>query len=190
MTRLLRVFGLVAAVLGGSFIVACESRLNLPPATQLNILDTVRIYALQGTPIAQPSGFHLPTRRVMRTDQPGFDIAFDIDAGGTPLMYPAGALGLPAEAGILKMTSTFDETTTAPSSTTFVTDKPLAIPPETVFVVRSAPFGGDCGLTGALPRYGKFRAISLDIATRSVALEIVVNVNCGYRDLRPGIPSN
>lgn len=189
MTRLLRVFGLVAAIFGGSFIVACDDRLNLPPATQLNIVDTVRIYALQGTPVSEPSGFHLPTRRVMRTDQPGFDIAFDIDDAGTPLMYPAGALGLPAEVGILQMTSTFDEILTAPASTDFVTDKPLAIPKETVFVVRSAPFGGDCGLTGALPRYGKFRVFSVDPATRSVALEILINVNCGYRDLRPGVPS-
>jgi len=124
----------------------------------------------------------------MRTDQPGFDIAFDIDAAGTPLMYPAGALGLPADAGILKMSSTFDEVTTAPPSTDFVADRPLAIPAETVFVVRSAPFGGDCGITGALPRYGKFRVFSVDPATRSVALEILINVNCGYRDLRPGVP--
>jgi hypothetical protein len=177
-------------MLGGSFIVACDDRLNLPPATQLNIQDTVHIYALQGTPISQPSGYHVPTRRVMRTDQPGFDIAFDIDAAGTPLMYPAGALGLPSDAGILQMSSTFDEITVAPARTDFVTNQALAIPGETVFVVRSAPYGGDCGFTGALPRYGKFRVLSVDLAARSVALEILINANCGYRDLRPGVPNN
>ena len=190
MMRLLKVFGLVAAIFGSWFIAACEGGLNLRPATQLNIQDTVRIYALRGTPISQPSGFHLPTSRVMRTDQPGFDIAFDVDAAGTALMYPAGALGLPAEAGIVKVNSTFDGVTSAPPSSEFVTSQPLAIPDETVFVVRSAPYGGDCGLSGALPRYGKFRVLSFDPATRSVALEILINVNCGYRDLRPGIPTN
>jgi len=42
---------------------------------------------------------------------------------------------------------------------------------------------------GALPRYGKFQVLSLDPVARSVTFQTLVNQNCGYRSLRPGIPT-
>ena len=36
---------------------ACSDSNSLGPATDPNIIDTVTIYALQGTPITSPSGF-------------------------------------------------------------------------------------------------------------------------------------
>jgi hypothetical protein len=41
-----------------------------------------------------------------------------------------------------------------------------------------------------LPRYGKFRVLDLNIEERSVTLELLVDVNCGYRGLEPGFPSS
>lgn len=189
MTQLLRVFSLVIAVFGASLLIGCDDPLGLPPPSLANVVDTVRLYALRGTPVAQPSGLDVRIGQVVRTEQPGWDIAFDIDDAGTPLVYPAGALGLPPNAGVLKMNATFDEVTTAPTGNDYVVSQPLAIPKETVFVVRSAPHVGDCGFTGALPRYGKFRVLSVDPTTRSVALEMLVDLNCGYRDLKPGVPT-
>lgn len=189
MTQLLQGFSLVLTVFGGSLLVACDDPLGLPPAGVPNVVDTVRLYALRGTPVAQPSGLKVSTGQVVRTDEPGFDIAFDIDNAGTPLIYPAGALGLSRDPGVLKMNAAFDDVTTAPTGNDYLVSQPVAIPKETVFVVRSAPFSGDCGFSAALPRYGKFRVLSVDPTTRSVALEMLVDLNCGYRGLRPGLPT-
>lgn len=189
MTQKLRVLAGLAAFFSVVVLAGCDDSAGLPPASFTNVVDTVRLYALRGTPVDRPSGFFVATSQVVRTDQPGFDVAFDINDAGTPLLYPSGALGLGREPGILKMSVTFDAIESAPTGNDYEVLQPVAIPPETVFVVRSAPFGGDCGLTGSLPRYGKFRVISVDPATRSVSLEMLVDMNCGYRDLRPGLPS-
>jgi len=187
--RLTRVLFLVGVILSASFAIGCDDPLALPAASLPNVVDTVTIYALRGTDIAKPSGFRVATGVVIRTDQPGFDLAFDIDDAGVPLMYPAGALGLARDPGVLKVTDTFEGVTSAPLTKTFLDHVPLAIPPGTVFVGRSAPFGGDCGVSGSLPRYGKFHVLAVDTVTRTVVLEVLVNLNCGYRDLRPGVPS-
>lgn len=186
--RILRAFLFSAGVLAASFLAACDDPLSLREASAGNVVDTIQMFALRGTPIAQPSGFHLPTRTVMRTDQPGFDIAFDIDDAGTPRIYPAGALGLPREPGVLKVTTVFDALNSAPN-VDYVDHESIAIPPGTVFVAQSSLYGGDCGLSGALPRYGKFHVLSVNMVQRSVVIETLVNINCGYRDLQPGVPS-
>ena len=58
-----------------------------------------------------------------------------------------------------------------------------------VFVIRSRPFIVGCELTGELPRYGKFHVLAVDPVARSLKLETLVNQNCGYRSLEPGLPS-
>jgi len=189
MVQFTRVLAAAGVLIGAVSLGGCQDTLSLPPATFPNVVDTVRIYALRGTPVDKPSGYFVPTRQVVRTDQPGFDVAFDIDDAGTPLLYPSGALGLGRDPGILRVNVAFDALETAPTGNDYTVAQPVAIPAETVFVVRSAPFGGDCALTGALPRYGKFRVLSVDPAARSVTLEALVDMNCGYRDLRPGLPA-
>jgi len=187
--RKLHTFFILFAAMGASLLGACDDNLALPNATAENVVDTIQLFALRGTAISQPSGYHLPTRQVVRTDAPGFDIAFDFDDAGVPTIYPAGAFGLPREPGLLKVNTTFDEVTSAPN-VDFIDHIGLATPVGTVFVAQSGLYGGDCGnLSGALPRYGKFRVLSVDTTTRSITLEVLVNVNCGDRDLRPGIRS-
>ncbi|MSR07395.1 MAG: hypothetical protein EXR93_10075 [Gemmatimonadetes bacterium] len=186
--QILRGFLFSAGVLAASLLGACDSSLNLPEASATNVVDTIELFALRGTPVAKPSGFHLPTRSVVRTDQPGFDIAFDIDDAGIPRIYPAGALGLPPEPGVLAVSSTFDAIHSAPD-VNYLDDEGLAIPVGTVFVAQSGLYGGDCGITGSLPRYGKFHVLSVNTAERSIKIEALVNINCGYRDLRPGLPT-
>ncbi|MCH8935034.1 MAG: hypothetical protein IIB90_04880, partial [Gemmatimonadetes bacterium] len=41
---------------------------------------------------------------------------------------------------------------------------------------------------GQLPRYGKFHVLELNLETRQITLENLVNVNCGFRGLESGIP--
>lgn len=186
LARGLRLLPVAAVLLAAA--AACDDPFALPLATETNVVDTVRLYALRGTDIVLPSGYDVPTRSTTRTDQPQFDFAFDINEAGVPLIYPAGALGLSRDPGILTMTVPFDSVISAPTDG-YVDGAAVPTAPEAVFVVRSRPNINGCGLTGSLPRYGKFRVLTVDPVQRSLTMEALVNQNCGYRDLRPGLPT-
>jgi hypothetical protein len=180
----------VAAVGALTVALGCGDDLNLPAAAFPNVVDTVVLAALSGTPIDQPSGFDVVVAETVRTDRSnGFDFAFEIDPGGTPRIHPAGTLGLAPEPGILRSDDPFDAITSAPLED-YVTDTALVITGGTVFVVRSRASNVQCALAGSLPRYGKFHVLNVDLATRSVTLELLVDLNCGYRGLEPGLPES
>jgi hypothetical protein len=150
----------------------------------------VVLAALSGTPIAQPSGYDLIVASAVRTDRTNaFDFAFDIDGGATPRIYPAGTLGLGGEPGILRSEDAFADVGSAPLDG-YVSDSTLAVSAGTVFVVRSRNSSAQCVLGSALPRYGKFHVLSVDQGARTITLELLVDLNCGYRGLEPGIPEN
>ena len=183
---------LFPAAAGAALIVAlgCGDDLTLPPATFENTVDTVVLAALSGTPIDQPSGFDVVVAQPVRTDRTnGFDFAFDIDEGGIPRIYPAGTLGLSSEPGILESNRTFDAITSAPVED-YVTDTALVVQAGTVFIVRSRSSNVQCALAGSLPRYGKFHVLGVDPQARAVTLELLVDLNCGYRGLEPGTPES
>jgi hypothetical protein len=171
-----------------SAALACGDSLSLPDATFENAVDTVVLAALSATPLAQPSAFDVVVAEAVRTDRTNaFDFAFDIDAGGTARLYPAGALGLPAEPGILLSDQSFDGLTSAPLEG-YVTDSALTVAAGHVFVVRSRSSSVQCAFSGGLPRYGKFHVLDVDVGARTITLEMLVDLNCGYRGLEPGTP--
>jgi hypothetical protein len=184
-----RAFFALGTALTAASLSACGDPVSLTPATEVNVVDTVQLYALRGTAVSLPSGFDVPTRSATRTDTPNFDFAFDITDAGVPQALPAGALGLSAEPGLLLVTQGFEAVESAPTEE-YVLTAALNLEIGMVFVVRSRPFGTGCILTGALPRYGKFRVLALDQAARTVTLEMLVNQNCGYRNLQPGLPTD
>jgi len=167
--------------------VACDDT-GLVPAGYPNFVDTVTLHALTGTPISSPSAFDISVGITVRTDQGyPFDFAFDIDSLGAAVILPAGALGLPAEAGLQMSDLTFDEVDRAPYED-FSADTVLTISVGDVFIGRSRNATGNCYYLGQLPRYGKFHVLELDALERAVTFELLVNINCGYRGLEPGFP--
>ena len=186
--RLLHCTAIVIAVISA----ACDDPLAPLPASSENVVDTVRLFALRGTGIGDPSAYDITTGSPTRTDRlAGFDFAFDIDGAGQAFVYPAGALGLQAASGpsgLLSQNQAFDDVEQAPLDGYNTTD-PLAVSPSLVFVARSRPASVGCGFVGSLPRYGKFRILSIDPVTRTLELEGLVNLNCGYRSLKPGLPT-
>ncbi len=174
----------------GVVIAACDDPLALLPAINENRVDTLSLFALQNTPVASPSAFDILSGDPVRTDQRrAFDFAFDMDAVGTPFAIPPGALGLPPEPGVLPSDSAFEAIRSAPLEG-YITDQSVPLGLGSVFVVRSRLSFDGCGLTGSLPRYGKFRILALDQQARTVTLEVLVNRNCGYRSLEPGLPTS
>jgi len=155
-----------------------------------NVVDTLTLYALRQTSIRLPSAYDMIQKRAVRTDNtPEFDFAFDVAADGTPLIYPRGALGLSADPGVLLMAGkTFDEVRRAPDSG-YRADSALAVKAGDVFVARSRISSVLC-LFVSVPRYGKFHVLSIDAAERRIVLESLVDLNCGYRSLEPGLPGS
>ncbi len=169
-------------------LAACNNPFDLGRAFFENAVDTTTIYALRGTAIQLPSAFDIVTNQTARTDRSEpFDFAFDIDANGRAVLLPARTLGVSVTAGILVSDSTFDAVTDAPLEG-YADSVAVAIQVGDVFVARSRVTNTQCGLLGSLPRYGKFRVLAIDTQQRVLTVETLVNVNCGFRGLEPGLP--
>jgi hypothetical protein len=181
-------WSLLTGMLAGGVALGCNDGDALPEAVYTNIVDTATIYALRGTAVTLPSGYDIPAKILVRTDVAPFDFAFDISTAGEAFVYPAGALRLPVEPAIRKSTQSFESILIAPEDN-FITEAPVAIAPGTVFIARSRMYFSGCELIGQLPRYAKFRVLAIDFTARSVTMETLVNQNCGYRGLEPGIPT-
>ncbi len=168
---------------------SCDDPLALQPAFDASFVDTVTIYALRGTDIALPSGYDVVLRTPARTDrQQGFDFSFDIDGDGVSRVFPRGALGLGQQSGIVFSDDEFDEIRVAPTEG-YELDSALVVGVDSLFVVRSRPDNFGCQIfIGSLPRYGKFEVLEIDMGERSITFKTLVNINCGYRGLEPGIP--
>ncbi|HWP36892.1 MAG TPA: hypothetical protein VNL18_04985 [Gemmatimonadales bacterium] len=175
------------AAVGGAALGCSDSLLG--PPTSDNVIDTVTLYALSGTAISLPSGYSMLDARPVRTDSTDFDFAFDITESGTTLIYPAGALGLSSVPGLQRSTKPFAEITMAPTEG-YEGDSALAVSPNDVFLARSRTSISGCYFFGQVSRYGKFRVLSLDLSARSITLELLVNLNCGYKSLDVGRPDS
>lgn len=166
-------------------LAACSDSNNLPDPTEESIVDTLDVGSLTDTPLTTPSGFAVTSARPIRTDQdPGFDFAYDIDENGQSVLIPRAALGITsggtAEPGLMRRDETFNAITEAPSNG-YVTDEPVPISVGERYIVRSRV---TCAL--AVPYYAKIEIISLE--NNFVSLQVLANVNCGYRGLEPGLP--
>ena len=178
---LLSAAGAVAAL-----AAACGNPTGLPAASIDNVVDTVSLYALRGTDIALPSAYSLEGAQVVRTDQTtALDFAFDFDSLGEPALFPTGAIHLGTQSGLQRSTTAFSAITLAPSGP-YVFDKPIALDTGTVLLVRSRPTTCSFGVTVSL--YAKVRVLAVDSTARRVDFEILVDQNCGYRGLAPGLP--
>jgi len=189
--RILAVLPVVAAAL----LAACNDPFAILPASISNTVDTVEIYAVNGTAIDKASGYVIPDRSPVRIgmDAPryNFDFLYRIDptTGGefvpysavTPVAASSSASG---RAGFLASSSTFEAITQA-EQTGFVVDKPVKLEVGLVLQARSGLPNG-CFL--GIPYYAKLQVLSFDPVQRSVKFQILANVNCGYRGLEPGLP--
>ncbi|HEX9729813.1 MAG TPA: hypothetical protein VGA37_15050 [Gemmatimonadales bacterium] len=181
-----RPLGILAAIAVAAG--ACDNPLALSPARFDNTTDTTVIYALRGTDIALPSGFDMSRDQPARTDRAEpFDFAFDIEDSGRAVLLSADILGVVTGAGILVVDDSFEGVTSAPLDG-YVVDSVVVVTQGTVFVARSR--GISCSLLGTLPLYGKFRVLGIDPLLRALTIEKLVDINCGYRGLEPGLPSS
>ena len=180
-------------LLAGSAVIlmasACSDPFSLGPANILNRVDTTFMFALSNSAVGVPSAYDMIARSNAVTELgDDFDFVFDFQDDGSAVLAPRGALGLESTAGLQVVEDTFDEITTPPSSG-YTTDEPTVIQVGDVLVARSRTSSSGCSFLGAIARYGKFRVLSLDSGTGEVRLELLVNANCAFRNLEPGVPT-
>ena len=189
----MRRFLALSVLLPLAFAAACNDATSLSPPTQTNVVDTVTIGALEGTPITTPSGFSLSLSSVaaVRTDQTvEFEFAYNIrqlpDDTYQRVFIPRAALGISttsANPGLQQRTETFDAITRAQSNG-YVTDSVVPVALGDRLLVRSRVV---CTTLG-VPLYGKLEILSFQDST--VTIQVLADRNCGYKDLLPGLPAN
>ena len=122
----------------------------------------------------------------VRTDQSTFfDFAYNIDSIGEPVLIPGGALGLPKDAGLQQSGSAFDAIANAPTEG-YVLDKPLVAAVGKVLLARSRT--QTCVDGTKVSWFAKLQVLALDASARTITFQILVDQNCGYIGLAPGLP--
>ncbi len=185
--ELLRTLAVVGFV--GGMVSACDDPNSLADATVPNVIDTVTVFALEGTAVTSPSGYSITDARPVRTDQrPDFDFAFNLGPGDIPWLLPPGALGLAQELslepGLLEPSDDFDGISIAQLNG-YRTSDTLTVSIGQTLLARSRIA---CSL--GVPLYMKLRILTFDLVARSVTFEALANRNCGYRGLQPGLPDD
>ncbi len=176
-------------LLAVSSLVAACSGSQLPPAQLTNVVDTVTLGALQGSDLRWPAAYSVADGLAVRTDQSSsFDFIYNIDAAGKHVFLPLEVVGLGSsggtDPGLQKVTVAFESLVSAPLDG-YVSNDTLAIAVGDVIAARSRIA---CSL--GVPEYAKLQVLSFDDVQRTVQLQVLANINCGYRSLATGVPTN
>jgi len=185
---------LLATMSGVVVLNACGDPTNLR-ATIPTFVDTLSVFALTGTPPSYPSGVSIVGRQAVRVDGfANFDVAFDIDAAGSAVIYPVKfivAAGGSRPVGLLKVASPFDAVVEAPN-TGFDTDAPIAFGAGETIVIQSAHNASQdvCQFALSPYIYAKIAVDSINAASRTLYLRMGLDPNCGFRSFATGIPTH
>lgn len=170
--------------------LACgEDRFLADPSAE-NVVDTFTLGALRHSPLSIESGFEISLTKPVFTTDPSLriDFLYDLDSVAGPAFLPAQVAGLlPPSAtnpGFKRMDVPFDSILIA-SRNGYVVDEVIPIDSGDVFLVRSLI---RCSI--GVPHYGKLVVTGIDTVLNTVTFHVMVNQNCGYRGLEPGLPDN
>jgi hypothetical protein len=164
------------------------------PAQFDNQFYNIIVGAINGTPLNEPAGLSTYDTFVVRLDGTyNFDVAFDIDASGRPIVVPQALVGTPSGAarpvGLQRMGTDFDGLTIAPRArSAWVFDSAFTVTPGEVIAIQSRP--SPCAFDFDPYLYSKLRVDSVKTTTRKLYVTVVTNPNCGYRSFLPGRPQD
>ena len=159
-------------------------------------LDTYTLFALTGTPAAYPSGLDTYSRTVTRVDgNANFDLAFDINADGNAIIYPVklivSAVTGDRVIGLKKVALPFDSITSAPKGTYQADSAVVLAAGESLVIEANRGSSGDvCYLNLSPNIYSKLTVTSIDLVTRTIEVESVIDPNCGFRSFAIGLPAS
>jgi len=177
-------------------LAACGDNPVLPPAQVPVTEQQITISALTGTDVRTPSAYNMLILIEVRTDETTeFDFAFDIGidsvlgvgtTGDTvAVLLPRGALGFAADGGLQTTTVPFDSIVMGLLNG-YERGRPVRI--REGDAVMAASRIQQCTFQVVRPRVAKLRIDQIDLVQRRAVIRVVINPNCGYLSLRPGIP--
>ena len=186
----MRLRTLLLAASAAAFTVACGDPFPLARATAENVVDTITLSALLADSVVQtPSAYSLYNSVPVWTyKSSSYDFAYDIDPILGPVLLPAQLTGIyypsATNPGLQRSALPFDSIKIAPSNG-YKVDQPFTVDSGDVFIARSLIF-----CSNGVPVYGKLQIVAVDSVAHTVKFYIMVDSNCGYRGLQPGLPSN
>ena len=172
--------------------VACGDPFALGKPGFQNVVDTVSLYALHGgTPVRTPSGYFigtqgLPPAPVLIQNGGPFDFAVDLDTLNQVVVLPTGALKLGLGSGVQATTTPFDSIRIAPNGG-YKRDSAVTIPVGGRAIVHSRD--SQCSNLITVVYYAKLEVLAVDTTSRKITFQILVDDNCGFRGLEPGLPA-
>jgi len=180
---------LAAALALSVGLVSCSDPLSLT-FNFANSDQPFRVFALSGTPVSDPTGMYFAGRTIVRIDGNfAFDLAFDIDATGRPVILPVGLVGTPiggvAAIGLKRVEGSYDSITDAPRDG-YVFDSVMVVQANKPIVIQSQQ--GQCGSSFTPYIFVKIVFDSVNAVDRTLFGRTMINLNCGSRQLTPGVP--
>ena len=175
---------------------ACGDPTSLK-ATGITSVDTLYVFALTGTPPTYPSGVSILAKSATRVDGfAGFDVAFDIDQSGRTVVYPVKMVvtspGGSRPVGLQKVAGSFETILAAPA-TGYETDSSLVLAPGETLVIQTAHNSGSqdiCTFALSPYLYAKIGVDSVNLASRTIYIQLGLDPNCGFRSFASGIPTS
>jgi hypothetical protein len=181
-------------------VAGCNDPFAILPPSRPNTVDTLELFAVNGTALNRPSGYSLTIKGLLRLgidpppvlNGPPFDFMYRLEPSAGPQFAPFGAVATPTSnqteigrPGLQLSTTPFDQITEG-QQIGYLVDRPIDLTPGLVLFARSS-LPNNCFL--GIPYYAKIEVLELIDSTRSVKFRILTNNNCGYRGLEPGLPT-
>jgi hypothetical protein len=149
------------------------------------------VYAISGTDVFQPSGYAMTQRSPVRLDNStAADFGYDQTPDGRHVLLPGAMLGHSGLSGIdpglqIAVGKAFDEITFAETNGYKTLDSVTVAQGDVLYLRSRIP--STCFL--GVPAYGKVEILEFDADNRTIRFRVLANLNCGYKGLEPGIPT-
>lgn len=188
-----RLRALPAALVAGAALLAACGDPTRPKAQQsVFSVDSLSIYALNGSPRNAPTALFFYAGTPVRADAGfGFDVALDIDSAGRPVLHPvrviASGLATAHRVGLQLVSGSYEQLTKAPAKG-YRYDSTLVAPvgaTVAVEITESSACAYSYYYNYSTEIYGKFQVIEVDRVNRRMRVRLTVDPNCGFLSLVP-----
>ncbi len=189
-TRLTRIVVVALAVLA----VACGAPTK-PKATYANALSSYSLYAFTGAPVNAATAISFLGGAARADASFAFDVAFDLDATGRPIVYPVRAIasdlaGSVKRVGLQVVPGAFETVLQVPA-TGYDTLAARTVNVGDVIAVELHDLTSCIYSLGGQMLYAKLTVDSVNASTRKLYARTVLDPNCGYRSVVPdSIPTS
>ena len=178
----------IAAVAFAVLAVACGDPTK-PKATYANAPASYNLYAFTGAPVNAVTAISFLGGAARADASFAFDVAFDLDQAGRPIIYPVRALasdlaGSVKRVGLQVVPGPFEAVREVPA-TGYDTLGAKTINPGDVLAVEMFDLQTCLYSLGGQMLYAKLTIDSVNTASRRLYARTVFDPNCGYRSVVP-----